>query len=112
MSRARVALIGATLTAVGSLPAPAQACASCGCGDPTLTTLGTTKPFAGRLRAALQLAYRTDAVGREGLNRVELREARLDASVAAAGCSALQPANSGRWKIDLVPAPLHCPDPG
>ncbi len=81
--RHSAALFGATtLAIVCSLGEAAQACASCGCGDPTLTTLGTGKPFAGRLRGSLGLSYRTDAIGQARVNRVELEEERLDASIA------------------------------
>jgi hypothetical protein len=60
----------------------ALGCASCGCGDPTLTGLGMEQPFAGRLRSALELSYRTDSIGNPGRDQVELREARADASIA------------------------------
>lgn len=86
--RGRVALLGAAILAVTCSPAKnAEACATCGCGDPTLTSFGTEKPFAGRLRGSLQLSYRTDAIGAPNVNRIELREARLDASVAWAPLS-------------------------
>lgn len=42
-------------------PGRARACASCGCGDPTLTQVGVEQPYAGRVRISLmisQLAYR------------------------------------------------------
>lgn len=32
----------------------AEACASCGCGDPTLTAMGVEKPFKNRIRLALE----------------------------------------------------------
>lgn len=80
----RAALLAATLATTCSLGQSARACATCGCGDPTLTSMGTGKPFAGRLRGALQLSYRTDAIGQGRVNRVELREGRLDASLAYA----------------------------
>jgi hypothetical protein len=60
----------------------AFACASCGCGDPTLTGLGMEQPFAGRLRSAIELSYRTDSLGNPGRDQVVLREARADASIA------------------------------
>jgi hypothetical protein len=61
---------------------PAAACAACGCGDPTLTTLGTEQPFAGRLRASLTAQLRTDEVGTPGEDELALREARFDAALA------------------------------
>jgi hypothetical protein len=63
-------------------PRQALACATCGCGDPTLTGLGTEQPFAGRLRSSLELSYRTDAIGSAGIDRIEVREARADISLA------------------------------
>lgn len=78
----RWCVAGAALV-LGLLHAEAAlACAACACGDPTLTVAGTEKPFAGRLRLALELQHRTDAVGRERVNRIELSEQRLELGVA------------------------------
>ena len=60
----------------------AEACAACDSGDPTLTALGTEQPFAGRLRSALALRYRTDAIGVPGVDRSNIRELRADLSSA------------------------------
>ncbi len=51
------AVAGATLLGALAVSSPAQACASCGCGDPTLTTMGSEQPFAGRLRGATLLRF-------------------------------------------------------
>lgn len=67
----------------------ANACSTCGCGDPTLTTLGAEKPYPWRVRAAVGAQYRTDSVGREGIDQVKLRELRTDAYVAVAPSSRL-----------------------
>jgi hypothetical protein len=75
-----VATIAAALTA--ALEAPALACASCGCGDPTLTSMGTEKPFEGRLRASLDARHRTDTLGEEGRDQIKLSEQRLDLSLS------------------------------
>ena len=84
----RAALLSAATLATFCSPGRiAKACATCGCGDPTLTSLGTGKPFAGRLRGALQLSHRTDAIGQARVNRIELSEQRLDASLAYAPLS-------------------------
>jgi hypothetical protein len=64
--------------------ARANACAACGCGDPTLVSAGTEQPFAGRLRGALELRYRTDVIGKPGIDRLFIREARADLSLAYA----------------------------
>ena len=60
--------------------ARAAACASCGCGDPTLTTIGVGQPFAGRARVSLALEGRWDELG-EGAFMGEAT-ARLAASYA------------------------------
>ncbi|HKO89712.1 MAG TPA: hypothetical protein VJU61_01085, partial [Polyangiaceae bacterium] len=59
-----------------------EACAACDSGDPTLTALGTEQPFAGRLRSALGLRYRTDAIGVPGVDEMNIRDLRADLSVA------------------------------
>jgi hypothetical protein len=74
---------------VGTPVRDARACASCGCGDPTLTALGTEQPFAGRLRSSLELSYRTDSIGRPGIDQLQLRELRADASAAWAPLATL-----------------------
>lgn len=60
----------------------ARACAVCGCGDSTLTTMGSEAPYAGRLRASLEVRYREDAIGTPGENRIDLAEGRIDASLS------------------------------
>ena len=60
----------------------ARACAPCGSGDSTLTSAGTEQPFLNRLRSAAELRYRTDAIGRRGLDRTRIRELRADVSTA------------------------------
>jgi hypothetical protein len=98
MTRVRGAAWGFTLLLLSSgLPREALACATCGAGDSTLTGLGTEQPFAGRLRSSLELSYRTDAIGVVGLDRIEVREARADASVAWAPTAEL-------FLVALVPS--------
>lgn len=65
-------------------PRSVKACATCECGDPTLVVMGTEQPFAQRVRPSLSLRHRTDAVGRVGINRVELSEQRLELALAYA----------------------------
>lgn len=48
-----LALILALLV-VGWAPRASRACASCGCGDPTLTAMGIEKPFKNRVRLSLE----------------------------------------------------------
>lgn len=43
---------------------PAQACSTCKCGDYSITLLGTEKPYAGRLRGALDVLVRSETQGR------------------------------------------------
>lgn len=65
-----------------SLPSRSLACATCSCGDPTLSVVGAEMPFGGRLRLALDFRHRTDAIGETGRNRIELSEQKLEAKVA------------------------------
>jgi len=67
-----------------AVPRSARACATCACGDPTLTVMGNSQPFANRLRLSLEFQYRTDAVGEAGVDRTELREERLTLGAAYA----------------------------
>jgi len=60
----------------------ASACATCGCGDPTLTAMGVEKPFKNRLRVSLELRYRTDLIGEPKVDQIFLAELRADAQVA------------------------------
>jgi hypothetical protein len=64
------------------VPDQARACASCGCGDPTLTALGTEKPSRNRLRASLEARHRIDVVGAPGVDELRLSEQRLDGQLA------------------------------
>ena len=75
-----------TLLAVALLGTPlrARACASCGCGDPTLTTMGTEQPFQGRLRLASQVRAWGSSSGQASVDAESLRELRMDLSVAYA----------------------------
>jgi hypothetical protein len=63
-------------------PARAWACASCACGDPTLTAMGTEQPARNRLRASLELRHRIDVVGTPGYDELHLSEQRLDGQLA------------------------------
>lgn len=64
--------------AVAAVSADALACSTCLCGDPTLTTMGTEKPFAGRKRISLDFLSRTERIGITGFNRVETDEQRYN----------------------------------
>jgi hypothetical protein len=67
------------------LPArTASACAACGCGDPTLVSLGNEQPKEGRLRASVLMSFRQDDAGTPGLNRTDTMEVRLDHSLSYA----------------------------
>jgi hypothetical protein len=70
------------LTLVVLAPARARACASCACGDPTLTSLGTEKPARNRLRASLEARHRVDLIGVPGVDELRLAEQRLDGQLA------------------------------
>ena len=80
MRFAALALALATTTYTANV----VACAVCGCGDPTLTVLGTEPPGALSVRAAMELRHRTDRVGVPGVDDLRLSEQRLDLSILAA----------------------------
>ncbi len=72
------ALGAALLVALAtSLPAPADACATCGTGDPTLAVIGAEPPVEGRVRLFAQLRHRWDTLG-EGDGRATLHEGQLE----------------------------------
>ncbi len=56
----------------------AEACSTCGCGDPTLTLAGDEKPFQGRFRLFSEFRYRTEDFGVSGVNSSDLREGRWE----------------------------------
>lgn len=77
--------VAAALLVAGALLSWAErghACAPCGSGDATLTSAGTEQPFLGRLRSSAELRYRTDTIGRTGVDRAQIRELRADVSSA------------------------------
>lgn len=70
-------LFGTLVLLTALAPTRALACATCGCGDPTLTTMGAEPPFAGRLRMSARLRYRWDSLGAGESTRTELHEGVL-----------------------------------
>jgi hypothetical protein len=62
----------------------ALACATCACGDPTLTSMGTEQPFSGRLRLSTLLRGWGQTVGQDNVDALRLREARMDLGIAYA----------------------------
>jgi len=60
------------------------ACATCLCGDPTITAMGTEKPFAGRLRIGADYLTRGEAVGDPGVDEHIIDESRMTYSVSYA----------------------------
>jgi hypothetical protein len=58
------------------------ACSSCLVGDPTITQMGTGKPYAGRLRMAVSTLSRSETTGEAGVNERETEEQRLALSLA------------------------------
>ncbi|WP_199732789.1 MULTISPECIES: transporter [Corallococcus] len=75
----------AVLCAALLIPASrAWACASCACGDPTLTSMGGEQPFEGRLRLSTMLRAWGHTEGQQNLDAQRLRELRMDVAVAYA----------------------------
>jgi hypothetical protein len=73
------------------------ACATCACGDPTLTTMGLEKPLAQRLRAATEVRYQEATVGEPGVDEVGRTELRVDTSLAWSPAS---------WAVLSVDVPM------
>jgi hypothetical protein len=63
-------------------PRLAAACASCGCGDPTLTALGSEKPFQNRLRVGAAALVQGESAGTPRFDEIALREQRLELQAA------------------------------
>ncbi len=64
------------------LSGPAFSCATCLCGDPTLTTMGAEKPFTGRLRFSLDYLDRSETSGTTGVDRTDTDEQRTTLGVS------------------------------
>ncbi|MGH8530495.1 MAG: hypothetical protein ACRETN_11765 [Nevskiales bacterium] len=65
-------------------PAASYACATCLCGDPSITTLGTEKPFKGRMRGSVEYLTRSETVGTSGVSEHEIEEGRVTYSFSYA----------------------------
>jgi hypothetical protein len=84
VSRARSGcLVVAVACAVGFGAENAKACAVCATGDPTLTVMGSERPYASRFRVSGELRIGGARVG-EGASAVDLTEERVDFSAAYA----------------------------
>lgn len=68
--------LGAALAAASYARPAAGQCAACACGDPTLTSMGAEQPFAGRLRASLDVTYRSDRIGDPSADEARVDEVR------------------------------------
>lgn len=79
-SISRTLLVAMLTLALALFARRASACAACGCGDPTLTAAGVEQPFAGRLRSSLEVRYRTDEIGKPGVDKSDIVELRADLS--------------------------------
>lgn len=65
-------------------PGTVLACATCLCGDPTITTMGTEKPFAGRMRAGVEYLSRGETAAQPDINEFEVDEERITYSFSYA----------------------------
>jgi hypothetical protein len=80
-------LVRAVLLATAAMlvaPSIARACATCACGDPTITTMGSEKPFAGRLRLSAEVRRRAETI-----DGVDVADHRLILAAAYAPWSRL-----------------------
>ena len=89
VSRSAVStLVGAcrwfTVALLPLVQTDALACSTCMVGDPTLTLMGTEKPYAGRLRMSLDYFSRDEEIGVEGVNKrtIDDQRTRLDIAYA------------------------------
>ena len=78
---ASIALVAALVTAAQTPPAAAQ-CAACACGDPTLTSMGAEQPFEGRVRASLDVSYRSADFGDRATDEARIDELRAAPSLS------------------------------
>lgn len=69
------------------------ACSTCMVGDPTLSLMGTEKPYEDRLRISLEYLNRSEELGEKGVNRKVIDEQRATLSLAWAP--------SRRWMLGL-----------
>lgn len=60
----------------------AEACATCACGDPTLTVMGAEQPFEGRLRLSFGFDLRSESVGTTRVITTEEQRLSLGVSYA------------------------------
>lgn len=67
--RRNVQLAAAMVLAAGVAPSRAAACASCGCGDPTLTAMGLELPYQNRLRLAIEERFGGHTAGDSWVDR-------------------------------------------
>lgn len=82
-------LLLAVLPVTGLSPSPVLACASCACGDPTLTLFGQEKPFENRFRASLEYRRRSESTGAMQAGRIRSTEDRFTLGAAWAPVESL-----------------------
>ena len=75
-------LVLVTMVAWLATPRVAHACATCSCGDPTITSMGTEQSFAGRFRLSLGYSQRGERAGEPFVSAERRDEQRLDLSAA------------------------------
>jgi hypothetical protein len=81
MTLRRSAVLLVPVVASMLLARPAAACASCGCGDSTLTATGVERPYPNRLRIALEERYGSLSMGEDAVaQRVQFLRTALAVS--------------------------------
>ena len=63
VARAQLLALAVVAAAVSAAARRAEACASCGCGDPTLTATGVERPYKNRVRVAWEERYGSLTMG-------------------------------------------------
>lgn len=73
----RYITIAVFMLSIGLQNSPVWACATCLCGDPTITTMGTEKPYAGRMRVSVDYLTREETVGIAHISEQTVNEERI-----------------------------------
>jgi hypothetical protein len=78
----RAAVAASLFVVAGTHTGLVFACATCLCGDPTISMMGTEKPFAGRLRGSVEYLSRKETVGEPRVSEHEIEEKRVTYSMS------------------------------
>lgn len=77
----------------------AAACGTCSVGDPTLTIVGFEQPKAQRVRTSATARHRSDRIGEQNVDELQLSEQRLELAAAYSP--------TDRWTLSLMMPVVH-----